>query len=42
MMFADEFVGISKTAEGLEKQGRQLSIEYTRKWRVTVDVKRAQ
>ena len=39
LMFADDFVGISETPEGLQKQiGKAL--EYTRKWRVTANVKK--
>ena len=34
LMFADEFVGISETPEGLQKQTEK-ALEYTRKWRVT-------
>ena len=34
LMFADDFVGIPETPEGLQKQiGKAL--EYTRRWRVT-------
>ena len=39
MMFADDFVGISETPEGLQKQIEK-ALEYTRKWRVTANVKR--
>lgn len=39
LMFADDFVCISETPEGLQKQiGKAL--EYTRKWRVTANVKK--
>ena len=31
LMFADDFVGISETPEGLEKQIDK-ALEYTRKW----------
>ena len=37
LMFADDFVGISGTAEGLQKQIEK-ALEYTRKWRVTANV----
>ena len=37
-MFADCFVGISETPEGLQKQIEK-ALEYTRKWRVTPNVK---
>ena len=40
-MFADYFVGISETPEGLQKQIEK-ALEYTRKWRVTANVKNAQ
>ena len=38
-MFADDFVGISETPEGLQKQVER-ALEYTRKWRVTANVKK--
>ena len=41
LMFADDFVGISETPEGLQKQ-RQKAPDYTRKLRVTANVKRVQ
>ena len=34
LMFMDDFVGISETPEGLQKQIEK-AIEYARKWRVT-------
>ena len=37
-MFADDFVGISETPEGLQKQTEK-ALEYTRKWRVKANVK---
>ena len=37
LMFADDFVGISGTAEGLQEQIEK-ALEYTRKWRVTANV----
>ena len=37
LMFADDFVGISDTPEGLQKQIEK-ALEYTRKWRVTANV----
>ena len=37
LMFANDFVGISGTAEGLEEQIEK-ALEYTRKWRVTANV----
>ena len=40
-MFPDDFVGISETLEGLQKNIEK-ALEYTRKWRVTVDEKIAQ
>ena len=39
LMFADDFVGISETPEGLQKQ-IQKALEYARKWRVTANVKK--
>ena len=39
LMFADDFVGISETPEGLQKQIEK-ALEYTRKWRVTANVKK--
>ena len=41
LMFADDFVGISETPEGLQKQ-IQKALEDTRKWRVTANVKHVQ
>ena len=35
----DDFVGISETPEGLQKQIEK-ALEYTRKWRVTANVKK--
>ena len=41
LLFADGFVGISETAEGLQKQTETaLLIEHTRKWRVSAIVKK--
>ena len=40
-MFADDFVGISETPKGLQKQVEKAPA-YTRKWRVTANVKNAQ
>ena len=37
LMFAEYFVGISETPEGLQKQIEK-ALEYTRKWRVTANV----
>ena len=37
LMFADDFVGVSGTAEGLQEQ-IQKALEYTRKWRVPANV----
>ena len=39
LMFADDFVGTSETPEGLQKQIEK-ALEYTRKWRVTANVKK--
>ena len=39
LMFADDFVGVSETPEGLQKQIEK-ALEYTRKWRVTANVKK--
>ena len=39
LMLADDFVGTSETPEGLQKQIEQ-ALEYTRKWRVTANVKK--
>ena len=33
LMCADDFVGISETPEGLQKQ-LEKALEYTRKWRI--------
>ena len=38
LMFADGFVSISETPEGLQTQIEK-ALEYTRKWRVTANVK---
>ena len=38
-MFADDFVGTSKTPEGLQKQIKE-ALDYTRKWRVAANVKK--
>ena len=38
-MFADDFVGISETPQGLQKQIGK-AVEYTRNWRVTANVKK--
>ena len=38
LMFADDFVGISETPKGFQKE-REKTLEYTRKWRVTANVK---
>ena len=38
LMFADDFVGISETPKGLQKQVEKAP-EYTRTWRVTANVK---
>ena len=40
LMFADDFVGISETPEGLQKTQKENVLEYTRKWRVTAKVKK--
>ena len=39
LMFADDFVCISETPEGLQTQIEK-ALEYTRKWRVTANVKK--
>ena len=39
LIFADDFVGISETPEGLQKQIEK-ALEYTRKWRVTANLKK--
>ena len=39
VMFADDFVGVSESPEGLQKQIEK-ALEYTRKWRVTANVKK--
>ena len=39
VMFADDFVGVSESPEGLQKQIEK-ALEYTRKWRVTANLKR--
>ena len=38
LMFTDDFVAISETPEGLQKQTEK-ALEYTRKWRVTANGK---
>ena len=38
LIFADDFVGISETPKGLQKQVEK-ALEYTRTWRVTANVK---
>ena len=38
LMFADDFVLISETPEALQEQ-IETALEYTRKWRVTANVK---
>ena len=41
LMFADDFVGISsETPEGLQKTQIEKTLEYTRKWRVTANVRK--
>ena len=41
MHFADDFVRISGTPEGLQKKiETATAVEYTRKWRVTVNPKK--
>ena len=40
LMFAVDFVGISVTPEGLQKQIEK-ALEYTTKWRVTANVKKS-
>ena len=40
LMFADGFVGISETAEGLPEQIEK-ALEYARRWRVTANVKKS-
>ena len=43
LIFADDFDGISETPEGLQKQKDKVcSLEYTRRRRVTANVKNAQ
>ena len=39
LMFADDFVGMTETPEGLQKQMEE-ALGYTRKWRVTANVKK--
>ena len=39
LIFADDFVGILETPEGLQKQTEE-ALQYTRKWRVTATVKK--
>ena len=38
LMFADDFVGISETPQGLQQIEK--TVEYIRKWRVTANVKK--
>ena len=40
VMFADDFVGVSESPEGLQKQIEK-ALEYTRKWRVRANVKKS-
>ena len=42
LMFADDFVGISATPEGLQKQTEKALLDSTGKLRVTANEKRAQ
>ena len=39
LMFADDFMGVSETPPRLQKQ-EEKALEYTRKWRVTANVKK--
>ena len=39
LMFANDFVGISEPAEGVQRHIEK-ALEYTRKWRVTANVKK--
>ena len=39
LMFADDFVGISETPEGMQKQIAN-GLEHTRMWRVTTNLKK--
>ena len=39
LMLAGDFVGISETPQGLQEQIEE-ALEYTRKWRVTANVKK--
>ena len=34
LMFADDFVGLAETPDGLQEQIEK-ALEYTRKWRIT-------
>ena len=40
LKFADDFVGISETPEGLLQKQIEKALEYTGKWRVTANVKK--
>ena len=37
LMFADDFVGLAETPEGLQTQIEK-ALEYTRKWRITANI----
>ena len=39
LIFTDEFVGISETPEGLQKQNEK-ALPYSRKWRVTANIEK--
>ena len=39
-MFADDFVGIAETPEGLQKQIEK-ALECTRKWRITANINKS-
>ena len=41
IMFADDFVGIAETPEGLQKKQIEKALEYTRTWGVTANVNKS-
>ena len=40
LMFADDFVGLAETPEGLQTQIEK-ALEYTRKWRITANINKS-
>ena len=40
LMFADDFVGLAETPDGLQEQIENV-LEYTREWRVTANINKS-